>query len=80
MKHVQSSDAKARFSELLDQVEKGETIAITRHGKVIARLTPDESARQERIDRAIDGILELRKRNKPATIEEIIDWKNEGRA
>lgn len=31
-------DAKARLSELLDRVEKGEQIVITRHGKPIARL------------------------------------------
>jgi prevent-host-death family protein len=79
MKHIQSSDAKARFSELLDQVEQGETIAITRHGKIIAHLAPDESVRQARIDSAIEGILELRKRNKSATVEEVISWKNEGR-
>lgn len=80
MKHVKSSDAKARLSELLDEVEHGETIAITRHGKVIARITPDEDARKRRICEAIDGILKLRKKTKSATIEEIIAWKNEGRA
>ncbi len=79
MIHVQSSDAKARFSELLDQVERGETITITRHGRVIARLVPDEDARKRRVREAIDGILELRKHNKPVTIDEIIAWKNEGR-
>ncbi len=79
MKHVKSSDAKAKFSELLDEVEQGETIAITRHGKVIARITPEEDARKRQIQEAIDGILELRKRNKPVSVEEIIAWKNEGR-
>lgn len=40
MRSVQVVEAKARFSSLLDSVESGEEIAITRHGKVIARLLP----------------------------------------
>ncbi|HEV2747381.1 MAG TPA: type II toxin-antitoxin system prevent-host-death family antitoxin [Allosphingosinicella sp.] len=35
-----AADAKARFSELLARVERGETITIRRHGRVIARLVP----------------------------------------
>ena len=35
-----SSDAKARFSELLARVEAGETITIRRHGRDIAQLVP----------------------------------------
>ncbi len=79
MKQIQSSVAKAQFAELLDEVERGETVIITRHGKPIARLVPDEAARRERVGRAIERIKELRKHTKPATIEEIIAWKNEGR-
>ncbi len=33
-------EAKTRFSQLLQQVSKGETIEITRRGKTIARLVP----------------------------------------
>jgi prevent-host-death family protein len=79
MKQVQASDAKARLAELLDEVERGETIVITRHGKTIARLVPDEAHRQEAIRRAIEGIKELRKHAKPATVEEILAWRDEGR-
>ena len=35
---VGAYDAKTRLSELLDRVEKGEQIVITRHGKPVARL------------------------------------------
>jgi prevent-host-death family protein len=79
MKQIQASTAKAQFAELLDEVERGETVVITRHGKPIARIVPDEEARKARIERAIERIKELRKRVKPATIEQIIAWKNEGR-
>jgi prevent-host-death family protein len=79
MKQIQSSEAKAQFSELLDQVERGETIVITRHGKPIARLVPDEEARKLRFDEAVERMNRRRKQNKPVTIDEIIAWKNEGR-
>jgi prevent-host-death family protein len=35
-----STDAKARFSELLARVESGETITIHRHGRAVAQLVP----------------------------------------
>ena len=79
MKQVQCSIAKAQFAELLDEVERGETVIITRHGKPVARLVPDEEARKQRFDRAVERMNARRKQNKPATIEEIIAWKSEGR-
>lgn len=41
MKSVSVVEAKSRFSALLAEVEAGEEIAVTRHGKVVARLVPD---------------------------------------
>jgi prevent-host-death family protein len=79
MRRVQASAAKARLAELLDQVERGETVIITRHGKPVARLVPDEDRRREDARRAMAEIKELRKHVKPMTIEEIIAAKNEGR-
>lgn len=35
---ISLAEAKARLSELLDRVEAGETIEITRRGKPVARL------------------------------------------
>jgi prevent-host-death family protein len=46
MKHVSLADAKAHLSELVTKAEDGETIEITRRGKVVARLVPAESPRQ----------------------------------
>ncbi len=40
MKTVGLAEAKATLSALLDRVEKGETITITRHGAPIAELLP----------------------------------------
>jgi prevent-host-death family protein len=78
MRHVQSSEAKARFSELLDQVEQGETIVITRHGKPIARIVPDAAQRQARIDKAIADIKELQKETGRITLEDILSARHEG--
>jgi len=79
MKQIQLSIAKAKLSELVDEVERGETVVITRHGKPVARIVPEEAERRARFDEAVKAMNELRKQNKPATVEEIIAWKNEGR-
>lgn len=79
MKQIQASIAKAKLAELLDEVERGESIAITRHGKTIARLVPEQDARQEESRRAIEQIREARKSAPRATIEEILAWRDEGR-
>lgn len=61
MKSIKSSDAKAKFSELLDDVERGETLVITRHGKAIAHLLPVPTDRDEAGRRAMRELRELRK-------------------
>ena len=79
MKQIQSSTAKARFSELLKTVAAGEPVEITLHGQPIVRMVPARTARQEEIKQAIAGIKALRKQTKGATIEEILAWRDEGR-
>lgn len=78
MRRVQSSDAKARLPQLLDDVERGETIVITRHGRAIARLVPEAERRQKEIDDAIDGIKRLQKETGRITVEEILSARHEG--
>jgi prevent-host-death family protein len=39
MEAINLADAKAHLSELVDRVEAGDSIAITRRGKPVARLT-----------------------------------------
>ncbi|KXF79453.1 prevent-host-death protein [Paramesorhizobium deserti] len=41
MKTFTVVEAKSRFSALLAEVEAGAEIAVTRHGKIVARLVPD---------------------------------------
>lgn len=40
MKTVGTFEAKTHLSTLLEQVERGEEITITRHGRAVARLVP----------------------------------------
>ena len=40
MESVGSFEAKTHLPQLLERVERGETITITRHGKPVARLVP----------------------------------------
>lgn len=79
---VQASVAKTHFSQLLDAVERGETIVILRHGKIAARLVPDEDARMHRHREALDSLdklgAEIRARNGGLTVEEIISSIHEG--
>ena len=49
---INLADAKARLSELVDRVEAGDTIDITRRGKPVARLTAVTRPRK-RIDLAM---------------------------
>ena len=39
------AEAKAKLSELLDAVEGGEVVSITRRGKPVARIVPDPAPR-----------------------------------
>jgi prevent-host-death family protein len=58
---VGTFEAKTQFSTLLDKVEQGEEVLITRHGKPVARLIKAQTASAEEIDAAIARIKEMRK-------------------
>jgi prevent-host-death family protein len=44
MKEVGAFEAKNRLGQLLDLVERGEEVVITRHGRPVARLVPPRTA------------------------------------
>ena len=58
MDDVALFDAKNRLSELIHRVEAGEEIAITRRGKVVARLVPQLPGKADQ--RARDAIAVLK--------------------
>ena len=79
MREIQASEAKTHLPKLLDDVERGETLIITRHGRAIARIVPEVDRQQAEVDKAIEGILNLRKRTGSITVEEILSARDEGR-
>ncbi len=52
MNSISLADAKAHLSELVDRVEAGDSIDITRRGKPVARLTSAAQPRA-RVDKAM---------------------------
>ena len=57
MDAINVSDAKARFSELVERAADGEEVTITKRGRPVARLVPVEKPRQP-ID--LDALRALR--------------------
>jgi prevent-host-death family protein len=70
-------EAKNRLSELLDRVEAGEVIGLSRHGKQIALLVPVNRERST-ARHAIVRIRQLRKGSKLGGLS-IQELKNKGR-
>ncbi len=79
METIQASAAKTHFLRILDRVERGETVVITRHGKAIARISPEESAEADDLKDAVAEMRNLRKRMGRLTLEEILSARDEGR-
>ena len=62
MSEVDVAEATGRLGDLLDQVEAGQEVAITRHGKVVAKLVPAVPAfDREQARAAAERIREMRK-------------------
>jgi prevent-host-death family protein len=79
MHEVGAFEAKNTLGSLLDRVEKGEEVVITRRGKRIARLVPDSGTRdREKARRAVEAIMEMRKGVTLGGLK-IKDLINEGR-
>jgi prevent-host-death family protein len=78
MRQIQASEAKTHLPQLLDEVERGETVIITRHGRPIARLVPESERRQAEIDQAIEDIKALQRRTSRVTVKDILAARHEG--
>ncbi|HYD98707.1 MAG TPA: type II toxin-antitoxin system prevent-host-death family antitoxin [Alphaproteobacteria bacterium] len=50
MRRVAAREANQQFSALLDEVEAGQEVLITRHGKPVAKLVPADAERPGRGD------------------------------
>ncbi|OGT41139.1 MAG: hypothetical protein A3F13_07920 [Gammaproteobacteria bacterium RIFCSPHIGHO2_12_FULL_40_19] len=83
MHEIGAFDAKTHLSQLLDRASHGESFAITKHGRVIAFLTPASNKPKLAIHDIIVGIMSLRKkiakRGVSMTVQEVDDLKKSGR-
>ena len=59
MDSLTMSEARARLPELLDRIERGEEITITRHGRPAAVLLRPDKLRVRRGESAIDRAREI---------------------
>jgi prevent-host-death family protein len=79
MREIPASEAKTHLPQLLDAVERGETVVITRHGRPIARLVPEAKRRQAEIDGAVESIKAMRRRRgRGVNLEELLGARHEG--
>ncbi|HEY3623235.1 MAG TPA: type II toxin-antitoxin system prevent-host-death family antitoxin [Roseiarcus sp.] len=80
MRKIGAFEAKNRFGQLLDWVAAGETVAITRRGKVVAHLAPPGGAIN--IEAANAAVERIRARRRGVTLGgvKIAGLMAEGRA
>lgn len=83
MREIGAFEAKTHLSQLLDRADQGESFAITKHGRVIAFLTPASNKPKLAIGDVIAGIKSLRKkiakRGVKMTLQEMNTLKKSGR-
>lgn len=79
MREIQASEAKTHLPQLLSDVERGETIVITRHGRAIARLVPEVDQRAEEVLRAMAQIAALRSTMPAMSTADILAARDDGR-
>jgi prevent-host-death family protein len=78
MHTVGSFEAKTHFSALLERVERGEQIAITKHGRLVAKLVPATGPDRDKRRKVIQRLREFGRHNTLGGL----DWKalrDEGR-
>lgn len=76
------NSARKRFDEILCQVERGETVLITRGGRVVAQFSPPAEDQCELTEAGawVQRFLEERETWPPTNVtrEEILAWRHEG--
>jgi len=78
MREIQASEAKTHLPQLLDEIERGETIIITRHGRAIARLIPEEKLRRGGRIEAVERLKALRATMPQVPLAELLSMRHEG--
>lgn len=81
MSTIGAYEAKTKFSELLERVENGERVTITRHGKPVAEMVPLKKHDPERVRQGFAQLRALAQRVKldDLTWEELKEMRDEGK-
>lgn len=79
MRHIGAFEARNTLGTLLDLVESGEEIVITRRGKPIARLVQETRSRNREAARAAAARIKARRKGVTLGGIKIKDLINEGR-
>lgn len=69
MRQVSVAEAKAKFSEIIQAVEAGEDIRITRHGTAVVRLVAEQPKNDRPVDMA--RLRRWRAETPPSTISSV---------
>ena len=78
MKTIGSFEAKTHLSRLLDEVERGERITITKHGEPVAMLVPIGAGPMSGDD-LVKRFARFRAKAPRVSAKEIKRWIDEGR-
>ena len=70
MQTMGAFEAKTHFSALLNKVEKGEQVVITKHGRAVAKLVPTTKSSHERTRQLINDLKMLSQSSSLG-----LDWK-----
>lgn len=86
MESIGLFEAKTHLSELIARAERGEEVIITRHNKPVAKLVPINEVPAALVARRRQALAELQdigrrmaERGGPITVDEILQWRDEGR-
>jgi antitoxin (DNA-binding transcriptional repressor) of toxin-antitoxin stability system len=79
MREIAASEARTHLLQLLDEVERGETLVITRHGRPVARLTRENNERRAEIAVAVAALRSRRRQASSIEVDELLSARDEGR-
>ncbi len=80
MQTMQAAEVETHIHRILEDIGRGESVRITKDGRPFARISPEPEIDPEAVQRATEGMRDLRKRIGKLSLEEILSARDEGRA
>ena len=72
-------EAKTNLSKLVAYAQSGEEVLITNRGEVVARIVGANKDGKNKAKELMDKMRAMHKESPLGTLEELMEWKNEGR-